>query len=142
MSYLKELLIFVRFLLQLIGAGTVVGGIGWLVKKRQKRFENMILKVFEDDDDWHGADGILGELYLRATLKGLPAYLMFPPPSVIGWQRLKLQVRAVPYRVRHSFRKLVLLPSRQRIDSTLRALWERGLLNRASFEPKFYRLRH
>jgi hypothetical protein len=139
----KEILAAVRVALQLIGAGSIVAGVGWLLKKRQRKLENRILKFFEEEEDeWHSAENVHAEVCLRTALKGVPAFVAFPTMGMHGWQMLKLRIKSVPYQLRDFFQKLLLLPSSHRIDSALRAMWERGLLVKASFNPKYYRLKH
>jgi hypothetical protein len=141
MSRLKDVFTTAQVILSLVSIGTIATALGWLFKKRQERFENRILKFFEESDEWHGADGIVGDIYIRAALKGLPAYLLHQPITS-GWQNIKMHVKATPYLFRYHFQKLVFLPRRSRIESTLRNLWKRGLLTKASFNPKYYRLKH
>jgi hypothetical protein len=137
----KGFLSTIQIILQLVGVGSIVGWLSFLIKKRRESFENRILKFFESDNEWHGPDGIVGDLYLDVALKGVPGFVMFPA-DLSGWAKSKALIRALPYLVRYYFQKMILLPRRARVESTLRDLWKKGLLTRAYFDPKFYRLKH
>lgn len=112
MQLFKEILGAVRLALQLIGAGTIVTGVGWLLKKRQRKLENKILKFFEGEDEWHSAESVHAEVCLRTALKGVPAFVVFPTVGVEGWQKLKLRIKSVPYHIRYFFRNCFCCPAR------------------------------
>ena len=93
-----------------------------------------------EDGDWHGGEGILGDIYLHDVLKGLPVAFVFP--TATGWKGVSENIKALPHRMRYFVQKLWFMPSRARVESTLLTLWKKGLLERAAFNPKFYKLKH
>jgi hypothetical protein len=123
-----------QFVLQVIGIGTVLKAIHnslqWLHKRRQQSLEDRVLATFHNvgDGPWQSADGVVGEMYLKAALNDAHGYL---PPRLTGWRKYKHWLRVSPYRVRHAFRRAFVLPSKEKADKVLRELWKRGLLIRA-----------
>src|SRR5260370_34230544 len=110
-------------------------GLSWLRKWQRKKLENRVLDTFRSDPEdgpWQSAHSVIGEMYLKAALKDAPGFL---PPGVklTGWPAFTHQLRTSPYRMRHAFRRLLVLPSRKRVDTILRDLWERGLIVRGDF---------
>ncbi len=136
MLQLREVLHGVQVILQVVGAGTILGGVGWLLKKRRERFENELLVRVAEESTWCSAGIIRGDRYLRA-LRGLPLDVIVPP-TLKGWGRLKLNVRALPHKFKLRLRMLLGIPSTHRIDSTLFGLWKRGLLQQTILGSRFY----
>jgi hypothetical protein len=72
---LSEALNIVRIVLQFIGGTTVIGFFGWWYKRRQEKFEDRVLLMFEADrnQQWRTAEGIHSD-YLRECLKDVPMW--------------------------------------------------------------------
>jgi hypothetical protein len=92
MPPLWEILGTILPIMRFLGAGTFLTWLGWLCKKQREKFEDRILKMYEDGD-WHGADGILGDIYLHDVLNGLPVAFVFP--TATGWKGVIENIKAV-----------------------------------------------
>jgi hypothetical protein len=134
--------------LSIIGLGTVVKaipkGIQWLYKRYEKSVEDRILSTFYGNEDgpWQSAHGVLGDLGLKAALSDALGYLM--PRGLTGWKAWAYWLKMLPYRLRHTYRRMFVIPSKERADKVLKRLWERGLLVRAGWthtKNEFYRLK-
>jgi hypothetical protein len=83
-------------------------------------------------------------MYLKAALKDAGGFL---PPRVkmTGWSAYSHWLRTSPYRLRHAFRRHLVLPSKKKVDAILHDLWERGIIVRGDFthtQTEFYRLKN
>jgi hypothetical protein len=134
--------------LSIIGLGTVVKaipkGIQWLCKRYEKSVEDRFLSTFyrNEDGPWQSAHGVLGDLGLEAAMGDFRGYLM--PCGRIGWRAKAHWLKFFPYRLRHTYRRIFVIPSKEKADKILRRLWERGLLLRAGWthtQNEFYRLK-
>jgi hypothetical protein len=132
----------VRVVLQFIGGTTVIGFFGWLYKRRQEKFEDRVLLMFENNENrqhFRTAAGIHGD-YIRECLKDVPMWVILPPQTR-GWTGFKWRIRSVPYQARHLWRRSFLLPNLKRVEKTVLHLWKRGLLLRDNAKPKYYGLK-
>jgi hypothetical protein len=144
--YFREALRFVEVILQIIGMGTILNGIAWICKRKHKELENRVLDTFHNNDDgpWQSANGVVGEICLRVALRDARGFLP-PRLPLTGWRALKFRLSAWPYRLRHSFWRFFLIPTKKEADKILRDLWERRLLVRAGWdhtETEFYRMKN
>jgi hypothetical protein len=119
-------------------------GIQFLHKRLKKRLECRIRAIFYNMEDgpWQSADGVVGELYLKAALSDAKGFLA---PKLKGWRATVQWFRLAPYRWRHAFRRAFVIPGRDKADKVLCELWERGLLVRARWDhtnDQFYRLKN
>lgn len=146
-THFREAYRFAEIILQIVGMGTVLKGTAWLYKLKQKKLENRVLATFRnntDDGPWQSANGVVGEIYLKAALSDARGFL---PPRfpLTGWSAFKHRLKRLPYRLRHALRIFWVLPSKKKADRILRDLWERGLLIRAGWdhtENEFYRVKN
>ncbi|HXM97187.1 MAG TPA: hypothetical protein VN982_01800 [Candidatus Dormibacteraeota bacterium] len=126
------------------GAGVIGTSIRWLYKRWQQNLEDRVLRTFHNTDrdgPWQSANGVVGEMYLKAALSDAPGFF---PPRLTEWRELKRWLRVSPYRLRHAFRRALVLPSKEKADEVLRELWKRGLLIRAGWDhtdTEFYKLK-
>jgi hypothetical protein len=145
--HFREAYRLVEVILQIIGMGTVLKGIAWLYKRKQRNLENRVLETFHsnlEDGPWQSANGVVGEMYLKAALSDARGFLP-PRLPLTGWRAFKHWLWLSPFRWRHTFRRFFLLPSKKEADKILRELWERGLLVRAGWdhtETEFYRMKN
>jgi hypothetical protein len=125
----------------LFGPVALGTAIRWVYKRHRKSLENRVLSTFRNTDrdgEWQSANGVVGELGLKAALSDAPGF--FPPKE----PRLRSRLRTAFYRCRHSFRRAFIIPDKEKADRVLRDLWERGLLVRAGWrhtDNEFYKLR-
>jgi hypothetical protein len=136
-TYLVEAYHLLRVL---VPAGFGWSALRWGYRRYLKYREDLVLSTFHNNDPdgpWQSANGVVGELYLKAALSDAPGF--FPPRNPSSNHRL----RVFFYRTRHAIRR-VILPNKNEADKILRTLWERKLLERAGWghtENEFYKLR-
>jgi hypothetical protein len=146
MTILREAYHIGEVIVSIIGVGTVLEGLGWMRKWQRTYWENKVLDTFRsnsEDGPLQSANGVIGEIYLKAALKDASGFL---PPRVKlnGWHAAAYWLRTSPYRLRHTVRRLM-LPTKRKIERTLRDLWKQGLIVRPDFDhtkTNFYRLKN
>jgi hypothetical protein len=138
---------FLQVIVSILGVGTILQGLIWFHKGQRKKLENKVLDTFRSDPEdgpWQSANGVVGEMYLKAALKDARGF--FPARmKLTGWRAFKYWLRISSYRLRYACRRRFVLPSRSKVDAILRDLWERGLIIRAGWdhtENEFYRLKN
>jgi hypothetical protein len=147
--YWHEIWRAVLFILTFISGKTVLEKISklplWLYEQRQKRDDERVLSTFREDKadgPWHSGHGVSGHLGLKAAFGDMRGYL--PLKSGTKWHQCLHWVMVYPYRLRHTFRRVLLIPSPEKADKILWGLYKRGLLIRAGWsntKQEFYRLR-
>jgi len=113
----------------------------WGHKRWQKYQEDLVLSTFHNTEGpWQSANGVVGELYVKAALSDAPGYLPKMRRPTRGYRL------AVMYRLRHFVRSAFLIPKKEKTDKILRALcFDRKILERAGWQHtdnEFYRLRN
>ncbi len=110
-------------------------------RNKEEKLENDILDFMAEEGDWHSPDSIWAEKYLKTVLQGVPFSVAFPPSDLKGWPKFKWRFKWLRFEIRNVWRKWLYLVPEHQIGATMRSLWKRGLLDRASFNPKYYRLK-
>jgi hypothetical protein len=121
--------------------GSVASFFGSLRKHSRENLENEILEYLAHERDWQSAVLIWGDRYFNTVLPGIPLSYYFPSSDLKGWAKAKARLAWKWHSTKIAWRKSYHLPSVGKIGKALFLLWKSGHLQRASFNPKFYRLR-
>jgi hypothetical protein len=126
----------------LLPTGAAWAALRWFYGRWRKYQADLVLSTFHNSDrdgPWQSANGVLGELYLKAALSDAPGF--FPPRQ----SKLRHRFRVIFYRSRHFIRRVFLLPSKNKADKILHDLcFERKILERAGWDHtdnEFYKLK-
>ena len=140
-SHLLEAYLLLKPLVKiLVPVGFGGTALRWGYKRWQKYQEDLVLSTFHNTEGpWQSANGVVGELYVKAALSDAPGYL----PRMRRSHKHRL---VAMYRVRHFVRSAFLIPNKEKADKILRALcFDRKILERAGWQHtdnEFYKLKN
>jgi hypothetical protein len=124
----------------LVPAGAIWTTLRWFHGRWQKYQNDQVLSTFHNKDGpWQSANGVVGELYLKASLSDAPGF--FPPRRMT----MRHRFRVMYFRTRHFARRVFLIPNKKKADKLLHDLcFERKILERAGWDHtdnEFYKLK-
>src|SRR5260370_8897918 len=93
----------------IFGAGVIGTSVRWLYKSWQQKLEDRVLLTFQNTDrdgPWQSANGVVGEMYLKAALNDAPGFF---PPGLNAWRASNHRLRVYPYALRFAFRLAIVV---------------------------------
>jgi hypothetical protein len=122
--------------------GTILQGIVWLHKCKETKIEDAILDVLKNRAGrmpWQSAHGIVARMRHDAVFAYMPAVF---PPRINSWSSFVTWLSVAPCQARYLYHRKMVIPSLQKANKTMRALWKRGLLTCLPDNPNLYQLRY
>lgn len=71
--------------------------------ERRVAIENRILDYLNTKEESSSLSIILADVFLRPIIQDVPFEISFPP-ALTGWNRLRFELRRLPYEIRHLWR--------------------------------------